>query len=228
MTCQKIKEEYAIPGKALGRHIEHDERSKEWRYEVAQKPKLKGVRHRLYGEPLNQGNMRSCTGNAVCGALNTSPLHIANTKLLGEEDAVAVYSLATNIDDFRGQYPPDDTGSSGLAAAKAAQQKGLITEYRHAFGIEDALAALMERAVITGVPWYEGFDNPNDFGHVKIEGQARGGHEFVVLGYEISAKCIIALNSWGYGWGIRGRFRFSIPDWTRLLEEQGDVTILIK
>ena len=33
----------------------------------------------------------------------------------GEQFAVALYSDATKVDAYPGTYPPDDTGSSGLA-----------------------------------------------------------------------------------------------------------------
>lgn len=227
IACKTIPE-IVIPDKRLGRHIEHDERSRAFAVVPEPSVKIHTVRHPLYGSPLNQGSLGSCTGNAVVQALNTRPLHVTGVKLLREDDAIAVYSLATSIDEFTGEFPPTDTGSSGLAAAKAAQQKGLITEYRHAFDVIDAMQALMGRSVITGVPWYEGFDHPNPSGVVKVEGQVRGGHEFAVIGYEMNDRMVVAVNSWGIGWGVRGRFRFDLKDWERLLGEQGDVTVLIK
>lgn len=227
IVCQRIQEEI-VPDKRLGRHVEHDPRSRAWSIKVGSTEKIHTVHHRFYGNPLNQLRLGSCTGNAIAHACNCRDLHILKTRLLKEDDAVSVYSLATSIDEFRGQYPPDDTGSSGLAAAKAAQIKGYITEYRHAFGIDEAMFALMKRPVITGVNWYEGFDYPDEHGLVKIEGQVRGGHEFAVLAYEMYDKCVIGINSWGLGYGLKGRFKFTVDTWERLLEEQGDVTILIR
>jgi hypothetical protein len=171
---------------------------------------------------------------AVVGACNTQPIHAKGTRTLTEQKAIDVYSLATSLDEFAGQYPPTDTGSSGLSAAKAGQRLGLLKSYRHAFSVEEALNALMVKPVITGVNWYEGFDNPEKDGLVKIAGQVRGGHEFVVIGFltgrnyasGFEDSIVVAVNSWGSGWGNKGRFMFTVATWRQLLAEDGDVTIL--
>jgi hypothetical protein len=220
-------QEAFVAGKRLGRHIEHDERSRAFEIEARGTTKLRSVHWRRHGQPFDQGELGSCTGNAIAGALNTEPIYPAGKHqlLLHEKDAVDLYALATRLDEFPGDYPPDDTGSSGLAACKAAKTKGLISSYRHAFGIHQALTALMHGPVITGVNWYEGFDQPDANGHVTVNGQVRGGHEFEVLGYDVDAGEVLAENSWGAGWGIRGRFTFDVATWARLLDEQGDVTV---
>lgn len=219
----------------LGRHIEHDERSKEYAYasDVTTLAYVT-VHHRKYGPVLDQGDLGSCTGNATAGAINTVPLHNKPTleSTLHEQDALELYELATKLDSFEGQYPPDDTGSSGLAAAKAAKQKGHITSYKHAFSLDAALAALQKRPIITGVNWYEGFDNPDSHGTVKIDGEIRGGHEFVLIGFQLEAtlmdSLILACNSWGPDWGLSGRFNFTVATWRQLLDDSGDATILLR
>lgn len=227
-----IEERPSEHGGRLGRHVEHDERSRAYSFGgvvVAGSPRT--VHHRHYGTVLDQDGLGSCTGNAVVQAINTSPLHHLHTHLLHEQEAVDLYSLATYLDPWEGEYPPNDTGSSGLAAAKAAQQKGYITSYQHAFSMEQAIAALQLGPVITGVNWYEGFDHPLQSGLVTIEGQVRGGHEFVIVGYEPGLKVteglVFAINSWGPHWGKQGRFFFSVETWQHLLDEDGDVTILV-
>ena len=210
----------------LGRLVEHDPRSFAFPHEAPPTP-LRTVSHRRYGI-LDQGHLASCTGNAVAGCLNTLPLHAARQKFFTEDDALRIYGLATQLDVFTGTYPPDDTGSSGLAAAKAAKQLGLITEYRHAFGIDDALQALMAGPVITGVNWYQGFDHLSSTGRVEATGKVRGGHEFEVVGYHSPSDTVGCVNSWGVDWGNKGRFRMSVATWARLLSEQGDVTVLVR
>jgi hypothetical protein len=226
-------EETVVEGKRLGRHIEHDPKSRDYgittKYATTQ---LKRVHHRRYGIAFDQGDLGSCTGNAAAGCLNTLPDRVKGAPLLNEANAVNLYSVATAEDDIPGTYPPDDTGSSGLGVAKACYKLAYITEYRHAFSIDDALSALQERPIITGVNWYEGFDEPDAEGYVEIAGQVRGGHEFEILGFEphstdIAQSMVIAENSWGTTWGYRGRFRFTVATWDQLLSEQGDATILI-
>lgn len=232
VTLRKI-EEQIDPEKRLGRHVEHDPRSRDYPFTVTlAPPAFRRAHHRVYGGILNQGNLGSCTGNATAGAINTQGLHVYKSTALKEPIAVALYSRATELDNFPGKYPPDDTGSSGLAVAKAAQEKGYITKYQHAFGMTEALTALQLGPVITGVDWYEGFDHPDANGKVQIAGQVRGGHEFVIIGFEpfgtIDESLIFAQNSWGAGWGLHGRFSFTVKTWQALLDAQGDVTILLK
>jgi hypothetical protein len=224
-------DEQVNPGKRLGRHVEHDPRSRNFAFKAAEDAVLKSITHRHFGGVLDQGNLGSCTGNACAGAINTIPLHHKQERVLREPDALDLYEVATVVDEFPGQYPPEDTGSSGLAVAKAAQQKGYISSYQHAFSLNDALAALMTGPIIVGVNWYEGFDTPNPHGLVEISGQIRGGHEFVVRGYHrhqrVSDSLLIADNSWGLGYGERGRFIFTVATFNRLLNEDGDATILV-
>ena len=134
---------------------------------------------------------------------------------------------SSDLPGTSGVFPPDDTGSSGLAVAKACKQKGYISQYRHAFNLAAALAALQIGPVITGIPWYEQMFEPTVQGFVHIGGQVAGGHEIVVRGYVAARRPYIVLeNSWGSGWGLGGKFRMFVDEWARLLDEDGDVTIL--
>lgn len=104
----------------LGRHVEHDPRSRDYPFEVAAATPLRKTLWRRYGRVLDQGQLGSCTGNAIVGALNTLPLRKTGAAALTEKDAVSIYGSATAIDSIPGQYPPTDTGSSGLAVCKSA------------------------------------------------------------------------------------------------------------
>lgn len=228
--------EIIVPGKRLGRHVEHDPQSRA--FALAKKTDLSAlldVNHKRYGRIFDQGDIGSCTGEATAGALNTDPIHVKgqHKRLFVQRHAVEIYSRATELDNFPGVYLPDDVGSSGLAAAKAAKEKGYISEYRHAFSMDEALTALQDGPVITGVTWYEGFDHPDANGYVTIQGQPRGGHEFEVVGFkwshnDLASSVITAINSWGSGWGKKGHFMFTVATWQKLLDEQGDVTILVR
>lgn len=227
MKLKRIIEE-PVPGKPLGRHIEHDPKSRQYPARMVAVPtKLLTVHHRRYGSAFDQADLGSCTGNAVAGACNTLPVHKMGARLLREKDAVDIYSLATKLDAFPGVWPTSDTGSSGLAASKAGKQMKLITGYAHAFGIDEALRALQLAPVITGVNWYEGFDDPTDQGFIYKTGQVRGGHEFEVLGYVAGKNpYVVCANSWGTGFGLNGRFKMWVKTWAELLDEDGDVTTL--
>lgn len=218
------------PNYRLGRHINHDERSKA--FVAKQATTLRSVSHRHYGAPLDQGPVGACTGFTDADWLNCLPSHKAKAKMFRNPDGWTFYSEATKIDPFQGEwiYPPppgsgQDTGSDGLDACKVLKNLGLISGYDHAFGIDQALAALVLSPVMVGVPWYEGFDHPDPKGLVKIDGNVRGGHEFCLLGLDVKLERVKALNHWGPNYGLNGIFYFSFDDLDALLSNQGDCTV---
>jgi hypothetical protein len=218
--------EIRVDAMRLGRHVVHDPRSREFVASAA--PKIVSVKHQATGLPLDQGQLGSCTANALCGALDSAP-NFSNGTPLAEPDAVKVYELETKLE---GQpYPPNDPGGSGLMVCKAAKEMGLISAYHHAFGIDHALGALVLCPVITGINWYSSFDTPDpQTGVVSIAPGAnvRGGHEIVADEIDADNQLVWFWNSWGTGWGIGGRFCMSFDTWAQLLAEHGDVTVPVK
>ncbi len=217
--------EQHLPGKRLGRHVEHDPRSREFSAERA--PQVVSVTHQATGLPLNQGEIGSCTANALCGALDSAPDFTASTPL-EEAQAVHLYESETSLEG--NPYPPNDPGGSGLMVCKAAKQMGLISSYKHAFGLQHALEALVVRPVITGISWYTSFDTPDPTtGLVELPTSAtvRGGHEIVADGIDAEKELVWFWNSWGTQFGLGGRFCMKFATWGQLLENQGDVTVPI-
>ncbi len=137
---------------------------------------------------------------------------------------MALYAAATKLDDVVGSYPPNDTGSSGLAVMKAAKKKGWIGTYSHAFGLDHVLRSLVLRPGITGISWLSGCDVPDREGIVKWSGSVRGGHELELVGLVKERALVWFCNSWGTGWGRKGYFAMSFEDYERALHEQGDAT----
>jgi hypothetical protein len=246
---RRVIPERRIAGKLLGRHLLQDSRS--WRYPAPMSAVIQTTHHAVYGLPLDQGakitidfktydGLGSCTGNAETGMLMSEPFYehtmqITNGRPLDESDAVRFYSRATHIDRFSGVFPVDDTGSSGLAAMKAAKEERFIDGYAHCFSGEHALRTIVLQPTISGFNWYEGMDNPDDNGVVHVTGNIRGGHEFMQCGLIINEpkkadllrspnNFVENMQSWG-PWGINntGRFLIPVPEFIRLMGEQGDV-----
>jgi hypothetical protein len=214
--------EQVMHGKRLGRHIVHDPRSRDYPADTA--PAIISVTHAAAGLPLNQGDIGSCTANALCGALDSAPDFKGGTPR-NEHDAITLYELETKLE---GQpYPPNDPGGSGLEVCKAAKELGWISSYKHAFGVEKALLALVLHPVITGINWYTSFDTPSPEGLVAIAHGAtvRGGHEVVADQIDAPNKLVWFWNSWGTAFGVGGRFCMSFDTWQQLLEQTGDVTV---
>ncbi|ROO82566.1 hypothetical protein EDD29_0046 [Actinocorallia herbida] len=227
------------PAFKLGRRVDHDVRSRRYPARAADPSTLTSVRHARFVPVLDQGTLGSCTGNAAIGAIGSGHLFLAlpdsARELLGrtadevETTAVSVYATATTMDDWEGEYPPTDTGSSGLAVAKVLKSVGWISGYRHAFSLAAALTALAEAPVITGLPWYSSMFEPDLDGRLRVHRGTGpdGGHEVVLDELDVANRRVWLTNSWGPNWGVGGRAWLSWDDFGQLLAEQGDVTVLL-
>lgn len=223
------------PGR-LGRHVEHDPQSRAYGVvrrlaAVPRRPVLhrrrvpiydQGAPVELHGELYADG-LGSCTGNALAGALSSGP----NRHRFHEWTAVRLYARATEIDAFEGTFPPADTGSSGLAVCKAAAERGLLVEYRHAFSLDELLDALQERPAIIGIAWRTGCDYPDSSGLIRWTGDVRGGHELCIVGDDPERRRVRLAQSWGAGWGDHGYCDLGYDDLAAALADDGDATVPI-
>lgn len=227
---------------AGGRHVHHD--SESWRYRLDTSGlKVAAVRHERRIPVLDQGQLGSCTGNAGIGALGTDPLYATvpsrvrpllvagqgGVYSLDEAGAVQLYSDATKVDSYPGQYPPTDTGSDGLTVAKVLQKAGLIAGYQHTFTLSDALRAITAYPLMVGSVWYNSMFSPNAEGLLTVDAASgvAGGHEYVVDEYDPVRGWVGMTNSWGTGWGAAGRAYIEAEAFGRLLDQQGDVIVLL-
>lgn len=174
---------------------------------------------------LDQGSLGSCTGNATAHVASSKPY----TRKCTESEAVRIYSHATQDDSFPGAYPPDDTGSTGFFAMKAACELGYFTGFSMAVGLTAVLQALQTRPGITGVDWYQGMDSPDANGLVAPTGLLRGGHEIEIFEVDIVKRIVWFQNSWGPGYGVHhggrdGCFGMTFDDYELLLASGGDAT----
>ncbi len=212
----------------LGRHINHDPRS--LRFVVPPAKVDKSVVWPRHIPILDQGNLGSCTGNAETGALGCDPFwptfDAATQASLNEKMAVKIYSLATTIDPYQGQYPPTDTGSDGLSASKAAKQLNFISGYVWATSLAEAMTLIQNGPFIAGTDWTTNMDKPNSEGIIKdpAGGQVRGGHEYVCRERDADKGLWWFDNSWGGTWGKSGRFAYDDAGLTALLGRGGDLT----
>lgn len=224
--------ELVIPDKRLGRHIRHDLRSLMFYRHQRSVATPVSEEWTITIDPLDQGDLGSCVGNASCGCSATDPIEAALPAAhaaLDEAEAVALYSAATKLDPYRGAYPPTDTGSDGLSGAKATKAAGFISGYTHCADVDDMTDALQDGPVIVGVSWFDSFDEPDAQGTIAIAkgAQVRGGHEFLVHGVDVTGGYFHARNSWGSSWGQGGNMRFTLETMDELFSEGGDCTVFL-
>jgi hypothetical protein len=215
------------PPHPLGRLVNHDPRSRQYPFSARPEAdvQVRSVRWTRRAPILDQGQVSSCTGNAAAGWLGTDDAGQRGRADITESFAVGLYSQATRLDPWDGEYPPDDTGSDGVSVCKVLQARGLIGSYSHCFGLPDVLAALQSGPVLVGTAWYDGMFTPGPRGLVSISGTVAGGHEYVAEGVDVERREVVFANSWGDGWGEAGHFRMSYQTLTRLLGEDGDATV---
>lgn len=217
----------------LGRRLEpnHDPRS--FSFPAPAAAALRNAKHRLYGRPLDQGSLGSCTGNAAAHALNCAPFHQPRHRLYWEPTAVNFYSHATMIDPYDGTYPPEDTGSDGMSVLKVLKNLGKIGSYRHAFGLDHALHALVEGPWIMGVQWTQDMFQPDRRGFIYPTGAVAGGHEICANQLQVDLAYpgggyVQGPQSWGKWGPIGGMWRLTFKDLGDLLARDGDVTVPLR
>jgi len=206
----------------LGRHVEHDSRSLRYLYPRTATD-WTPIRHHTDAPVLDQGGLGACTGYAAAHRLGHG---ILPPDMITDELARALYSEATSLDIFPGVWPPEDTGSSGLAVAKAAANAGYIGGYQHITAPEQLAAALAVAPVLVGTAWYGSMFQPIRDGLVNVDTDSGlyGGHEYLCDEYTESGYLGFQ-NSWGPGWGKEGRFYIERDDFLALLADQGDATV---
>lgn len=226
---------------ALGRIVDHDERSRDFPAMVAA-TKPVSVLWDHHAPVLDQGDLGACTGFALTQWLNTDYVrrrtvsqHIATGEAVtstdhlrapyGADVARKLYSQATRLDRVPGYWPPTDTGSSGLAVCKAGVRQGFLIGYRHAFGFQSMLMALQHSPVIVGTEWAQDMFTPDRKGIIQPYGDVVGGHEYLVIGCDMENRLVTILNSWSDTWGLHGRASIPFDSFEDLLSRHGDVTV---
>jgi hypothetical protein len=208
----------------LGRNIVHDRRSKNFPMRVeVDKSTWRDKEVRLYDPWPNPNQpVGNCTGCAKAMEFNA----VGNREMgvvFKMDDATHIYSRATELDPWDGSYPPDDTGSSGLAAAKASREFGYGGEYRWLFGGADEIVQtiMSGRVVNVGTWWHWDMFNQDADGLVRVGGGKAGGHQWIARGYDESRDWVEG-RCW---WGEYRDFWITRADLDALMRDYGDAHV---
>jgi hypothetical protein len=211
----------------LDRHPFLDERSKrpEYRARTLIGPTARYRRiWRVRPEPLNQGREGACVGFACAGLLAATPIQ----HIVSDASALSLYRKAREVDEEEGRHY--SSGATILAGVKACHRLGLYKRYVWNFGIDDTIDWIVRRGpVILGIPWYESMYETDKDGLIEISGELAGYHGILANGYwpkhPLFGDTLVLTNSWGSGYGLRGKGFLPIPSADKLLQHEGSESV---
>lgn len=172
------------------------------------------------GTVTDQGREGACVGHGWTGELGAKPKPVR----LGNPTQYAfdLYKRCQQIDQWPGEAY---SGTSVIAGAQELTARGLLKEYRWAFGLDELVLAVGRTGpAVLGIPWYDSmYAAPN--GQVTVSGRLVGGHCILARGVSLKTRTVLLTNSWGTDWGNGGHARISFDDLGRLLNEGGEACI---
>lgn len=195
-----------------------------WRW-IKKRPSPKARRSKLWPDALqlDQGQTPHCVGFAWAQWGNSEPV----VDEFQNGDGHALYYECKIIDG----EPQAENGSQTRSGAKAMQQRGKLGEYVFAKTTAEITAWILKMGpVVVGTDWDGQMFHPDANGYLHPNGQVEGGHEWLLLGYDDGdpnsyrdkEPFYTMQNSWGLGWGERGRARITVREFQQLLDRDGD------
>lgn len=153
---------------------------------------------------LDQGNTGTCVGQAGTGQLAAQPNMRPG---LDEAFALALYDAIKANQDHEAD-PERQLGTSILSLVKELKRQGYISAYRWCFSVDDIVHALSSgQTILAGTDWTDSMFEPDENGYVYVNGDAVGGHAYLMRGNAVVREHVRSRNSWG-PWGpIGGDFR---------------------
>lgn len=208
----------------LGRQVVHDERSRRFARRLTVDTATWRTRSlRTYDPTPNPDQpVGCCTGVDNVVKQNTVGNRVKG-RVLGMADALRVYSRATQLDPWEGSWEPDDTGSSGLAAAKASREFGIGGAYEWLFGgVDEVVQSIVDgHPVGVGTWWTWDMFDPDSAGVVHPTGGSAGGHQWTARRYD-ELRDLVGGRCW---WGSFRDFWIPRTELADLLADDGDAHI---
>jgi len=185
----------------------------------------------FFDQPLDQGNTGTCVGHGWKGWLSTAPIIQSDT----DEPPYPfdIYDAALTVDEWpdNDSDPERQFGTSVRAGAKVLQGLGYLKTYNWVYdasaaadwlgGVDD-LGRFIGGPLVIGVNWYESMFETDAEGFLHLSGSVAGGHCVCLTGWNEKLGFAYGLNSWGVGWGKKGRFYMPAEVLDRLLKEDGE------
>jgi C1A family cysteine protease len=141
-----------------------------------------------------------------------------------------LYKEAQKLDQWPGE---NYDGTTVRAAFKVLQREGLVSGYSWAFTLEPVIDHVLEVGpVVMGTSWFRDMFTPNRWGYLEITGQDDGGHCWTIVGADRARRnpdssfgAVRMVNSWGPGWGEKGRAWVTFKDLETLIRLDGEAAV---
>jgi C1A family cysteine protease len=210
--------------------------TRDYKYQITTKTSPNSVDLRPYCSPIeNQGNLGSCTGQAIAGAIELLNKRNGNYRDISR---LFIYYyerlLLGTVNYDSGAYIRDGIKSTNIYGAsletywpydiRKYKQEPIIeakndalnrkvTRYERISDLNGFIDALSNGyPVIMGFNVYTSFMSASvattgimPYPNIKRE-RLLGGHAVLIVGYNKSKRILIARNSWGTSWGDTGYF----------------------
>lgn len=167
---------------------------------------------------LDQYDEGACTGFAFTHFMATAPYPRPLDQITSPH-ARWIYRRGKELDEWPGE---DYEGTSTFGASQAAIEQKWIKDPIWLHSEAEVCKHLSYIGpVVLGTRWYEGMMDTLD-GFVKIEGEALGGHCYLVNEYSVEKQTYNIHNSWGVNWGTFGNAWIKQSDLARLINDGGE------
>ncbi len=178
---------------------------------------------------LDQRDTSACVGFSGTAWLDCGPVRNLTPDAGAFDSAFKLYRECQDHDEWAGAEP-DYFGTSVRALFKVLQARGVVGEYRWAWRTSEIVAWVLERGpVVLGTVWSESMFHPvGRDARVKPEGDIVGGHAYLCIGANTKTRTVRCLNSWGTGYGDKGRFTLSFDDLDILMKEDGEACTAVE
>lgn len=244
MSTELIEQHVTDDGHGLGaQHSPPDPRDRDYlarmRFGPAavDEPMRKHRKHYTEHMRFDQGRIGQCALKsaahiAAAGPITQRPYYTNRPHF----DTVAAYCESQALDKKTYGWPeptfcedgrtPGGRGDWGTTMRSAAQTMRGLGFFGNFWWLQSAHEA---RVYLTNVAplwfasyWSSGMSRPDANGFIWPTGGRLGGHAYVMDEIVWGKKYVWVLNSWGTGWGIRGRAKLTFDAMDQLFAEWGE------